>query len=164
MNAPVGSTVEVVHLEDEPRELYDRLVAHGMAPGVLLDVLERSERKVRVRGDGRDFELDPVAARNVTVRAVPAGQRARESSMTLADAGPGETVRVVALSSACQGTQRRRLLDLGVVRGTEITAELRSASGNPVAYRIRGALIALRRDQASWVLVERVDSSAGAVA
>jgi Fe2+ transport system protein FeoA len=48
------------------------------------------------------------------------------------------------------------LLDLGVVRGTDITPELVSASGDPVAYRIRGALIALRRNQASWIRVKRL--------
>lgn len=164
MGAQAGATVEVVHLEDEPRAIYDRLLAHGLAPGSRLDVVERTERSVRVRAEGREWTLDPVEARNVTVRALPSGERARESGLTLADAGRGETVRVVALSSACQGTQRRRLLDLGVVRGTEITAEMRSAAGDPVAYRIRGALIALRREQASWVLVEPVAAQEAGVA
>jgi DtxR family Mn-dependent transcriptional regulator len=63
---------------------------------------------------------------------------------------------VVRLSSNCRGAQRRRLLDLGVVPGTEIEAELPSASGDPVAYRIRGALIALRRQQAEWIEVAPV--------
>ena len=75
--------------------------------------------------------------------------------MTLLDAAPRETVRVVSISQACQGTRRRRLLDLGVVPGTEITPELRSAAGDPIAYRIRGALIALRRTQAEWIRVAR---------
>jgi DtxR family Mn-dependent transcriptional regulator len=91
----------------------------------------------------------------VTVRALPSGERADEAKETLLDARPGEAVRVVGLSSSCQGAQRRRLLDLGVVRGTEVTPELVSAAGDPVAYRIRGALIALRREQASWIAVER---------
>lgn len=164
MSAPEGSTVEVLHLEDEPRAIYDRLVAEGLAPGSRLDVVERSERSIRVRGDGRDLTLDPVAAGNVSVRTLPHGERARASGDTLADLGPGEIARVVALSSACQGTQRRRLLDLGVVQGTEIRAELRSAAGDPVAYRIRGALIALRREQAAWVLVERIDGPSEEVA
>jgi Fe2+ transport system protein FeoA len=67
----------------------------------------------------------------------------------------GESGTVVDVSPACQGSQRRRLLDLGVVKGTRITAELVSAAGDPVAYRIRGALIALRREQAGWIRIER---------
>jgi DtxR family transcriptional regulator, Mn-dependent transcriptional regulator len=155
MSVSPGDTVEIVHLEDEPRTIFDQLVAHGMAPGGRMEIVERSERRVLLRGDGREWSLDPVQARNVSVRTLPAGERARERGDSLADLGRGESARVAAISSACQGTQRRRLLDLGVVRGTEITAEMRSAGGDPTAYRIRGALIALRREQASWILVER---------
>jgi Fe2+ transport system protein FeoA len=35
-----------------------------------------------------------------------------------------------------------------------------SATGDPVAYLIRGALIALRRGQADWISIERVDTPA----
>jgi len=155
MRAAAGDAVEILHLEDEPRAIYDQLLAHGMAPGGRMEVVERTDRGVRLRGDGREWSLDPVQAGNVSVRTLPEGERARETGESLADAEPGETVRVVGISSACQGSRRRRLLDLGVVRGTDITAEMRSAGGDPTAYRIRGALIALRREQASWVLVER---------
>jgi Fe2+ transport system protein FeoA len=37
----------------------------------------------------------------------------------------------------------------------EIRSELVSAAGDPVAYRVRGALIALRREQAAWIRIER---------
>ncbi|HZD06162.1 MAG TPA: metal-dependent transcriptional regulator [Longimicrobiales bacterium] len=156
MGVEAGGTVEVVHLEDEPREIYDRLLEDGLAPGERLEVTGRSERGVTVRTGGREWTLDPVVARNVTVRVLPPGERARGPVPTLLDARPGETVRATGLSPACQGAQRRRLLDLGVVRGTEITPELVSVSGDPVAYRIRGALIALRREQASWIQIEPV--------
>jgi DtxR family Mn-dependent transcriptional regulator len=152
--ADAGDTVEVLHLEDEPREIFDALVARGLAPGDVLDVVARSERTVRVRAAGREWEVDTVAARNVTVRRLPTGRRASEASATLLDAEPWDAVRVLAIAPACQGAQRRRLLDLGVVRGTVIVPELVSMSGDPVAYRIRGALIALRREQASWISVE----------
>ena len=63
----------------------------------------------------------------------------------------GRVARVTALK-AC-GSVRRRLLDLGIVEGTEIQALFRSPSGNPVAYRIRGAVIALRADASSGIMV-----------
>ena len=151
--ASPGTTVEVVHLEDEPREMYDALRADGIDLGVRLDVLERGERRVRVHGLGRDWKLDNVVARNVTVRELPAGTRADAPLRTLADLPPGGTATVVGLSPACQGSQRRRLLDLGIVRGTTVEAAFRSAAGDPVAYRIRGAIIALRREQAEWVRI-----------
>ncbi|WP_297984378.1 FeoA family protein [uncultured Oscillibacter sp.] len=49
----------------------------------------------------------------------------------------------------------RRLTDLGLVRGTRVTCVLRSPAGDPCAYLIRGALIALRRSDAAGVVLER---------
>ena len=155
VSAEPGRTAEIVHLEDEPREIYDALLRDGLLLGVRLDVVARTDSAVRVRSGGREWEIDSVAAGNVTVQYLPPGERAETSRTTLLDAAPDETVHVTGISRACQGTQRRRLLDLGVVRGTPITPELASAAGDPVAYRIRGALIALRRTQAAWIHVER---------
>jgi DtxR family Mn-dependent transcriptional regulator len=72
----------------------------------------------------------------------------------------GESAEVVSLAVTCRGAQRRRLLDLGVVPGTRITSELRGPSGDPTAYRIRGALIALRHDQASQIYVQKRQEAA----
>jgi DtxR family Mn-dependent transcriptional regulator len=149
-----GRTVEIVHLEDEPREIYDALLADGFGLGSRLDVVARSDRTVRVRARGREWPLAGVVARNVSVRVLPETETADEHVDTLLDLKPGQVGRVVDISPACQGSQRRRLLDLGVVKGTEIVPELVSAAGDPIAYRIRGALIALRREQADWIRIE----------
>ncbi|MBI5957831.1 MAG: ferrous iron transport protein A [Chloroflexi bacterium] len=71
---------------------------------------------------------------------------------TLADLQPGESGVVKELHST--GLQRRRMMDLGVVPGTVIRVEMRSPLGDPVAYRVRGAMIALRREQAQLVYLE----------
>ncbi len=42
-------------------------------------------------------------------------------------------------------------MDLGIVPGTTIEAEFNSPAGDPTAYRVRGALIALRREQADQI-------------
>jgi DtxR family Mn-dependent transcriptional regulator len=152
--AAPGRNVEVVHLEDEPREIYDALLADGLGLGARLHVLERSEQSVRVRARGRVWPLATVVARNVSVRYLPAGVSADRPVTTLLDLEPGRAGRVLDISPACRGSQRRRLLDLGVVKGTEVVPELVSAGGDPVAYRIRGALIALRREQAEWIRIE----------
>ena len=47
----------------------------------------------------------------------------------------------------------RRLSELGMLAGTRIECELISPAGDPVAYRVRGALIALRRRDARVVQV-----------
>ena len=50
-----------------------------------------------------------------------------------------------------KGIERRRMLDLGIVKGTNIEAVMKSPSGDPVAYNIRGALIALRNEDAAKI-------------
>jgi Fe2+ transport system protein FeoA len=45
-------------------------------------------------------------------------------------------------------------MDLGLLPGTTITAEMTSAGGDPTAYRVRGALIALRKTQSDLIFVE----------
>lgn len=65
-----------------------------------------------------------------------------------------KTSQVVKLQAA--GSDERRLLDLGIIEGTKIKALYRSPSGNPVAYRIRGAVIALRADLSEKILVSKI--------
>ncbi len=63
----------------------------------------------------------------------------------------GKKANVTALTS--DGATRRRMLDLGIIDGTEIEPLYASPSGNPIAYMIRGAVIALRRDVSQGILV-----------
>lgn len=52
------------------------------------------------------------------------------------------------------GKERRRMLDLGLIQGTTVEALQRSPSGDPVAYYIRGAVIALREEDAAKIMVQ----------
>jgi len=64
----------------------------------------------------------------------------------------GKKCKVKELIS--DGVLRRRLLDLGLIDDTVVEALQKSPSGDPVAYLIRGAVIALRSEVASMILVE----------
>ncbi len=48
---------------------------------------------------------------------------------------------------------KRRLLDIGLIEGTKISCVLKSPSGDPLAYLIRGAVIALRKEDTAKILV-----------
>ncbi len=162
-----GERARIVHLEDEPAALYERLLAADLAPGLTVRVRLRDGGRITIDAEGRAVHLDSVAAGNVTVERLgdahaPAASAAVGADETLADLRPGETAEVLGLSPACQGIQRRRLLDLGVVPGTRVTAELKSLGDGPVAYLVRGALIALRREQQRWVRVRRTDTEEAA--
>ncbi|MGI5911470.1 MAG: FeoA family protein [Syntrophomonadaceae bacterium] len=72
--------------------------------------------------------------------------------LSLADIPTGETVRIVNIFTA--GTNRRRLLDLGLVPGSIVEIIRRSPAGNPTAYFIKGTLIALRNEDAAEIIVD----------
>ena len=63
----------------------------------------------------------------------------------------GQRGRVVTLGT--EGALRRRLQDIGLVAGTEVECVLKSPAGDPTAYRIRGALIALRAADSRRILI-----------
>lgn len=147
-----GQDAEIVHVEDEPEAVFAQIAAAGLAPGMRVRVLERSPRRIRIAAAGEEVVLAPVVAANLTVLplAVPAAEL---PALRLSSLARGREARVTGISAACRGAQRRRLLDLGLVPGTQVTSELVSPAGDPTAYRVRGALIALRRDQADLILI-----------
>lgn len=51
----------------------------------------------------------------------------------------------------CNGNIRRRLLDLGLVKGTKITPIFKSPSGEPTAYEVRRTIIALRKEDSKLI-------------
>lgn len=53
----------------------------------------------------------------------------------------------------CDGNTRRRMLDLGIIKGTSLKPILKSPSGDPRAYEIRGAIIALRKEDSELINV-----------
>ena len=72
---------------------------------------------------------------------------------TLARLREGESGWVTGIEG--RGAMSRRLQDMGLVRGTRVTCLYRSPAGDPAAYLIRGAVIALRGADAGLVQVER---------
>ena len=67
---------------------------------------------------------------------------------------PGESAVVEAVGGG--EAMRRRLMDLGLIGGTRVTCLGRSPAGDPAAYLIRGAVIALRAYDAARIRVREV--------
>ena len=74
------------------------------------------------------------------------------TDLTLDQLKRGQTAVVSALTST--GSNRRRLMDLGILPGTRMQVEMKSPLGDPTAYRVRGAVIALRRQQAQAIQIQ----------
>lgn len=151
-----GSHGVIVHIEDEPSAIYTQLVAQGLHLGLHLRVLEQEPDRVIIESEGVEIILAPMNAANVSVVPVERAPKRAATYQSLATISPGSEAVVRGVSGACRGLQRRRLLDLGIVPGSTIRAEMVSATGDPTAYRVRGATIALRREQAEWIYVEQV--------
>ncbi len=144
----------ITHLEDEPETVYRQLAALGLRPGMRIFVIERSATRIRFWADGNEHILAPVLAENVSVNLLPehrTGDRVDEE--LLSGLKPGGRTRVLGLSPACRGPERRRLLDLGFVPGTLVEFDMVSPAGDPTAYRVRGSVVALRHEQANLVRV-----------
>lgn len=70
---------------------------------------------------------------------------------SLKDLKQGQKANVKSILST--GSIRRRLQDIGLIEGTEVECLQKSPAGDPVAYLIRGAVIALRSEDSSNVLI-----------
>lgn len=70
---------------------------------------------------------------------------------SLKDIKPGQ--RAIVRSLCSTGGMRRRLLDIGLVENTEVECLGRSPCGDPSAYLIRGAVIAIRAEDCSGIII-----------
>lgn len=73
-----------------------------------------------------------------------------ENVCSLKDMAIGQKSSVVKLK--VKGGMRRRLQDMGFVNGSLVKCVLKSPSGNPTAYLIKGAVIALRNEDAKNII------------
>ena len=153
-DSEADSVVRIVHLEDEPEAIYAQLIAEGLHIGQEIRLLETSPQRIRFWAGNDEHLLAPIFAANITV--VPLNKEiltTKPSGLPLSELSVGEVSKVLSLSPRMRGAERRRLMDLGILPGTSVEVEMEAAQGNPVAYRVRGAIIALRKSQAALIRV-----------
>lgn len=151
-----GALGRIIHLEDEPETIFAQLVAEGLYPGMQIRILVKTSKRLYFVADGEEIILAPIVAANITVEELHLDDIVEAEHDSLATLAIGEKGEVLTISKACRGQQRRRLMDLGIIPGTVITAKLRSASGDPTAYDIRGTTIGLRNQQAEMIRIRRI--------
>ena len=71
---------------------------------------------------------------------------------TLRDAKIGDTVRVVKLYG--EGALKRRIMDMGITKGTEMTVRKVAPLGDPIEVNVRGYELSLRKADAEMIEVE----------
>lgn len=71
---------------------------------------------------------------------------------TLKEARPGETVRILKIHG--EGALRRRIMDMGVTKGTELYIRKVAPLGDPVEVTVRGYELSIRRGDAQSIEIE----------
>ncbi len=74
-----------------------------------------------------------------------------DATTTLRDVPVGDTVRVAKLTG--EGAIKRRIMDMGLTKGTEVTVRKVAPLGDPIEVTVRGFELSLRKDEAQNVLV-----------
>jgi DtxR family Mn-dependent transcriptional regulator len=120
-------------------------------------MIDSSPQRVRFWAGGDEHLLAPIVAANIAVLPLQDEQDTEEIiGDPLSSLNVGEVGQIISISPRTRGVERRRLMDLGILPGTSIEIEMSSPSGNPTAYRVRGAVIALRKTQAADIRIQRL--------
>ena len=71
---------------------------------------------------------------------------------TLKDASIGQTVKVKKLTG--EGPVKRRIMDMGITKGTEVYVRKVAPLGDPVEVNVRGYELSLRKEDAQMIEVQ----------
>lgn len=148
-----GMVARILHIEDEPSAIFEQLAALGLYPGMQVYVLDVADGKIRFAAEGEECVLTRLFANAVSVERLPDQSPVSVPHRLLSSLDVGEKAVITGITPNCSGQQRRRLMDLGIVPGARVSAELKSASGDPVGYRVMGTTIGIRKMQADMIYV-----------
>ena len=75
-----------------------------------------------------------------------------QDTKTLRDVPVGDTATVVRLVG--EGAIKRRIMDMGITKGTTVTVRKVAPLGDPIEVTVRGFELSLRKDEAENVIVD----------
>jgi DtxR family Mn-dependent transcriptional regulator len=150
-----GEIVRITHIEDEPEVIYKQILAEDLHIGSQLKIISSDEKKIKFYSEGEDYVLAPIVAANLTVVPLKKEDVSHINEIRLSNLQMGVNAIITGISPECKGETRRRLLDLGFVPGTQISINLPGPFGDPRAYSLRNTNIAIRKEQAKLILIEK---------
>lgn len=151
---PQGTVGRIVHIQDEPESVYKQILVEDIHIGAQVEILKKTQHKIHFFSEGIQHNLPVIVANALTIIPLKKEEIAEQLDR-LSRLEVGEKGTIQGISRECRGENRRRLLDLGFVKGTEITISSVSPLQDPTAYSIRNTLIALRKEQAQYVLIQK---------
>ncbi len=124
-----------------------RLGELGFVAGETVRVITELSGNVIVELKGSRLALNKAMAN----RVILTGQK-EEEMKTLREIACGETVTVAKVHG--EGALRRRILDMGLVKGTKIYVRKTAPLGDPMELTVRGYELSIRKDDAKMVEVK----------
>ncbi len=156
---PAGTIGKITHIEDEPEVIYKQILAEELHVGSQLKIVAANERRIKFHSEGEEYVLAPIVAANITMEELKKEEVFEKNINRLSNLTKGEKAKIIGISQECKGSNRRRLLDLGFVMGTEISIDMASPLNNPKAYLVRNTSIAIRNEQAAFILIEKIKNN-----
>ena len=71
--------------------------------------------------------------------------------MTLNELEVGKTAKVVRLNG--EGAVKRRIMDMGLTKGTAVKVRKVAPLGDPIEITVRGYELSIRKDEAAGIVV-----------
>jgi DtxR family Mn-dependent transcriptional regulator len=152
---PVNSVGRITHIEDEPEIIYKQILAENIHIGSFIKVIENNATRIVFLSEGEQFKLAPIVASNLTVALLEKEVVLEDNITRLSSLNADENAHIIGISKESRGESRRRLLDLGFVKGATVKIDLLNPLGEPNAYLIKGTSIALRKNQAAKILIKK---------
>ncbi len=154
-NLGVGFVGRIIHIEDKPEIIYKQILAENIHINSIVRVIENNTTRIVFHSEGEKFVLAPIVAGNITISVLEKKKIDEENVTRLISLKENETATIIGLSKESRGENRRRLLDLGFVKGASIQIDLLNPLGDPKAFLIKGTSIAIRKNQASKILIKK---------
>ena len=146
--AEAGKTVEVhaIRGKDEVRRFLQNL---GFAEGAQVSVVSELNGNMIVNVKGTRVAISKSMASRILTACFHLGGIIMR---TLKEAKCGETVSVAKLTG--EGALKRRIMDMGITKGTQIYVRKVAPLGDPVEINVRGYELSIRKSEAENILLE----------
>lgn len=154
-NLPENFFGKIIHIKDKPEIVYKQILEKDLHIGSKVRIIGSDKFRVKFYCEGKKFVLANEVAANLIVIQLSKEEKNELDFIRMSLLQDSETGIVEGISKECRGESRRRLLDLGFVSGTKISVGLVSPMRDPRVYQLMSTNIALRNEQANFILIKK---------
>jgi len=158
---------KIVHIEDEPKEVYKEIVELDLAPSYYIKIKNITFKEIEILTDkGKIIKINHILGSNIHLVYLAEEEckyikehfskieKNIDKISTLDKLKISEEGKIIGLSFYIRGEERRRLLELGLTKNSKIKPIYNNMLGeDPRVYKIKNTMIALRKEQAKKIYV-----------